>query len=119
MSLQLSTTRQDAFAVVSVAGDIDLETAAQLGDEALRAAQQDSAHVVLDLGGVTFMDSSGLKVLISIQRRAELAGGSLSLVDVPRPVSRVLSVTGLAETFPTYDSVDEVVASDSQAQPGS
>ena len=49
------------------------------------AALQDvSPHVVLDLTGVTFMDSTGLKVLLSIQRRADLAGGSFALAGVGR-----------------------------------
>jgi len=115
VSLQLSTTRSGTFAVLSVAGDIDLETAAQLGDAALAATQQDSRHLVLDLGEVTFMDSSCLEVLFSIQRRTVLAGGSLSLVDVPRNVLRVLTVTGLQDAFPTYATVAEVVEADPAA----
>jgi len=115
VSLQLSTTRSGAFAVLSVAGDIDLETATQLADAALAATQQESPHLVLDLGKVTFMDSSGLKVLITTQRRTELAGGSLSLVDVPRNVLRVLTVTGLLDAFPTYDTIADVVAADPAA----
>ena len=58
---------------MTVGGEVDLETASQLGDHALAALREVSPHLVLDLTGVTFMDSTGLKVLLSVQRRAELA----------------------------------------------
>lgn len=108
MDLQLSTSRQGPFAVVTVAGDVDLATAGRLDDEALAATSDESPHLVLDLAGVTFLDSSGLKVLVAAQRRTTRAGGSLSLVAVPRVVMRVLTVTALDKVFPIFDSVDDV-----------
>lgn len=112
MDLQLSTSRRGSFTVVTVEGDVDLGTAAQLGDETLAATREDKPHLVLDLSGVTFLDSSGLKVLVSTHRRTELAGGSMALAAVPRVVMRVLTVTSLDKVFPIYDSVDDVVAAD-------
>ena len=84
MDLDLSTHQLGERAVVSVGGEIDLETASQLGDHALDAVREVSPHVVLDLTGVTFMDSTGLKVLLTIQRRADLAGGSFAVVGASR-----------------------------------
>jgi len=112
MDLQLSTSRRGPFAVVTVAGDVDLGTADRLGDEALTAARDETPNLVFDLGGVTFLDSSGLKVLVAAQKRAEQAGGSVSLAAVPRVVMRVLTVTALDKVFPMYDSVDDVVGVD-------
>ncbi len=112
MDLQLSTSRRGSFTVVTVEGDVDLGTAAQLGDETMAAIREDKPHLVLDLSGVTFLDSSGLKVLVSTHRRTEQAGGSMALAAVPRVVMRVLTVTSLDQVFPIYDSVDDVVAAD-------
>ncbi len=50
------------------------------------------------------MDSTGLKVLLSIQRRADLAGGSFALAGVGRTVAKVLALTGLDQTFAIYDT---------------
>jgi anti-anti-sigma factor len=102
MDLDLSTRHDQDRAVVTVGGEVDLETAPQLGDHALTALQDVSPHVVLDLTDVTFMDSTGLKVLLSIQRRADLAGGSFALVGVGRTVAKVLALTGLDQTFAIY-----------------
>jgi anti-sigma B factor antagonist len=118
MDLLLSTTVHGPSSVVRVSGEIDLETATQLGDHAMSAIQDHGPFLVLDLGRVSFMDSTGLKVLISTQRRAGLAGGVLSLASVPRPVFKVLSVTGLVDVFDIYDDVDAAVAALTAAAAG-
>jgi anti-sigma B factor antagonist len=118
MDLQLTTTSHGPYAVVTVSGEVDLETASLLGDHTLAASQEVSPHVVLDLSRVTFLDSTGLKVLITAQRRAQLAGGSLALVGVTRPVMKVFSVTGLDATFAIYDTVEDAAATGPTADAG-
>jgi anti-sigma B factor antagonist len=113
MDLLLSTTSDGRCSVVRVSGEIDLESAAQLGDHALTVIRDVGPRIVLDLGRVGFMDSTGLKVLLSIHRRAELAGGELSLAATPRPVMRVISITGLEATFDLHDRVEDAVAAQS------
>ena len=112
MDLVLSTRQVDDLAIVSVGGEVDLETASQLGDHALEALRDVSPHVLLDLTDVTFMDSTGLKVLLAVQRRADLAAGSLAVAGTTRPVSKILALTGLDQTFALYDSVEAVPALD-------
>ena len=112
MDLHVSTARRGSFAVLTVVGEVDFGTAGSLADEAITATSGDTAHLVIDLGGVTFLDSSGLKVLVSTRKRAEQAGQSMSLVAVPRVVMRVLTVTALDKAFTFYDSVDDVVEED-------
>jgi anti-anti-sigma factor len=109
MDLDLSTRMIGERAVVSVAGEVDLETASELGDHALDALREVSPHVVVDLSGVTFMDSTGLKVLLTIQRRAQLAGGSFAVAGATRSVRKVLTLTGLDQTFALHDTVDEAI----------
>ena len=97
----------DDLAIVSVGGEVDLETASQLGDHALETLRDVSPHVLLDLTDVTFMDSTGLKVLLSIQRRADLAGGSFAIAGASRSVRKILTLTGLDQTFTIHETVDE------------
>ena len=112
MELDLSTRGYGDHAVVSVGGEVDLETATRLGDAALEALRHLSPHLVLDLSGVSFMDSTGLKVLLSLQRSAALAGGSLTVAGATRPVRRILTLTGLDQTLQLVDAVDAVDAVD-------
>jgi anti-anti-sigma factor len=116
MDLALSTSALDdpaggdgpTRALVTVSGELDLETAPELGDHALAALNDVSVHLVLDLRGVTFMDSTGLKVLLAAAHRADLAGGSLVLVAPNRAVSRILTLTGLDKTFVLADDLADL-----------
>ena len=105
MELDLSTSRVQDHAVVTVIGEVDLESAPELGDHALNALRNVSPRLVLDMSGVTFMDSTGLKVLLSLHQRTELAGGSLD-VCCSRAALRVITVTGLDRTLRLHDTVE-------------
>jgi anti-anti-sigma factor len=118
MDLALSTSALDdptgdgpsnpTRALVTVSGEVDLETAPELGDHAVAALKDVSVHLVLDLRGVTFMDSTGLQVLLATAHQADLAGGSLVLVAPNRAVNRILTLTGLDKTFVLADDLDDL-----------
>lgn len=110
MDLDVETRQLGEHAVVAVRGEVDLETASVLGDHALEALRSVSPHLVLDLAGVGFMDSTGLKVLLTIRRRAELSGGSFALAGASRSVRKILSLTGLDQAMTLHDSVHDVTA---------
>ena len=54
-------------------------------------------RTVLDLEDLTFMDSSGIAVVIRAKRRMETLGGSLTVVNIPRQAARVLETAGLGK----------------------
>ena len=82
---------------VQVAGEVDIETVPQL-QQALEDAAA-SASVVLDLTAVTFIDSSGVRVLVEFAQRNEDGPERFSIVSSP-PVDRVIDVTGLRDRLP-------------------
>lgn len=78
---------------VVATGEVDLATGARLTD-ALRAAQADARNVVLDLEGTTFMDMSGVRILLAAAERARAATGTFEIVHATAPVTRILTLTG-------------------------
>ncbi len=81
--------------VIFVAGEIDLCSAQRL-DAALTV----NSHLALvDMAGVSFMDSSGLNVLLSQRRRRLSQGGTLLIIAMSRAVERILEMSGLTPTF--------------------
>ncbi|MFJ7243028.1 STAS domain-containing protein [Kitasatospora sp. NPDC098652] len=79
---------------VRVSGEIDLDSAPDLRRELSRALA-DHRQVVLDLSQVTFMDCSGLNVLMEARNQADRNGARLALRGITRPVARLLELTGL------------------------
>jgi anti-sigma B factor antagonist len=94
MEFSLSARVSDRESVVSVAGDLDIATAGQLGDLLTQVLRAGSCWVLLDLAHVTFMDCAGLAVLVRAREASEVAGGGLCLLDVPRCVRLLLAMTG-------------------------
>lgn len=85
------------------------------GDVALRRAVSDALDggtrkLVLDLGGVTSMDSSGLGELVSSYTTASNRGARLVLANVPARVADILTITQLISVFEVYSSVDQAIA---------
>lgn len=84
---------------VTVAGEVDVDTAPRL-TTALLAAVRTAQHVVVDLTAVTFMDSQGLAALVRARREAEARGGTVSLTGVTPRIRKLLRITGLDVAFP-------------------
>jgi anti-sigma B factor antagonist len=87
----------EEHAVVSPHGDIDLSTAPAVQRAAFGTLALPIEQVTMDFAGVTFMDSSGLNMLVHVQRRAAELGIGFSLVHPGAGVRRVLQVTRLAD----------------------
>jgi anti-sigma B factor antagonist len=91
--------------VLQVIGDIDLVSTDYLRTELLSAVEHGT--VVLDLDGVAFCDSSGLRVLLEAARRAKTYGAAFRLAAPTAPVERLLDLTRadqVLEVFPDVDS---------------
>lgn len=82
---------------VSVEGQIDSHTVTSI-DDALAGVDAEQA-VTIDLSGVSFIDSSGLRVLVRADKRQSGGGGSLTIANPSEPVARLLQITGLDATL--------------------
>jgi anti-sigma B factor antagonist len=88
----------DAHATVLVlAGELDLETATELDRQLARIEESPATRVVIDLRGVTFMDSTGLSSIVRAHRAAESDGHTLQLRPGARQVQRLFELTGMNE----------------------
>lgn len=92
--------------VVEVGGEIDLHSAPRLREELGRAGAVSSPppRVVVDLAGVSFIDSTGIGVLVGALKRAREAGGELAFCNAQSRVQRVFEITGLLPVMPLYAS---------------
>lgn len=99
VTIELPTGPAERWPIVKVCGEVDIQTSPRLEEGLVSVLDQGLTSVVVDLGEVTFLDSTGLSVLIGALKRCQGAGGDLHLVS-PRPnVLRVLEITGLTDAF--------------------
>jgi anti-sigma B factor antagonist len=81
--------------VIPPAAEIDMATAPQLGTAVLDSLARGDRQVVVDLTGVRLIDSAGIGVLLSLQRRAHACGGEIVLANASEHVRRVFALTGV------------------------
>jgi anti-sigma B factor antagonist len=89
---------------MTLSGELDLYSARELEAAVLALSDRwPSAQVVLDVGEVTFVDSTGLGVIVRGMRRFRAHGGDVALRGPSHQTMRVLELTGLTEVFEILD----------------
>jgi len=100
-SLGVRSERGGEAHIIELTGELDLDGAPRL-EEALREAEAgDAASIVVDLGGLDFIDSTGLRLLVMAAERSP--DGRFSLLRGPKQVHRVFEITDLVDRLPFAD----------------
>ncbi|MGW4947284.1 STAS domain-containing protein [Actinoplanes sp. NPDC004185] len=110
MDLQLSARAARGCTVVRVGGELDMDTCPHLQDFLQEVTDSGALQVVLDCTDVTFMDSSGLGVLMVWFKELQDKGGRLCVAGVQQPVEYVLRVSAVDQVLKVYDTVDAAEA---------
>lgn len=97
--LRIDTVERDDSVVLAVHGELDISTSPLLDEALTRALATAAARVVVDLGAVSFMDSTALHVLIR-HARTEDGRARLRLTKGSRQTQRVIELSGVAEYLP-------------------
>jgi anti-anti-sigma factor len=105
----LNEDKENAF-IVTVSGRIDSETAPAFDAELTRAIGINS-NLVIDLKGVDYMSSAGLRAVTKASQAAEKAGGVVKLASVPKEIMSVMYTVGLDQKIGSFTTVDEAMAS--------
>jgi anti-sigma B factor antagonist len=95
--------------VLTLTGELDVTNADQ-AEEAVRVAWQESpSRLVFDLSRLTFMDSTGVRVLVRARRWATRHGATVVLTGLTPSVARIMEVTGLNRAFAIHATLDEAL----------
>lgn len=108
--LETSATTIGGASAIAVAGELDIETAPQLSEEVELAVWGTVGAFVLDLSGVTFLDSSGLHALLRARAYLAREDRSLVLVCPSGAARRVLDLASVLDTFVVYRSAEAAAA---------
>jgi anti-sigma B factor antagonist len=112
--MQIDIATNNGAAVVKPADNrLDLQVAAEFRAALLQLIESGQHRVVVDLGDVTFIDSSGLGALVSALKTLKMLkrDGDLRLANVQPPVVAVLEIIRLHRVFSSFPSVDQAVQS--------
>jgi anti-sigma B factor antagonist len=107
--LETATREIDGMRVLDVRGEIDVYTAPQFKEAVNDVLESGQKHLLINMAGVTYMDSSGFGALLSATKRLRPQGGSVTLIKCNSAIDRILRITKLNTIFGTYDNLDEAL----------
>ena len=110
MDVSVTSRASGDRTVVDVTGEIDVYTAPALREELASLIDSDHTDLVVNLTSVTFMDSTGLGVLVGALKKARTLGGDLQLVIDQEKILKVFRITALTQVFSIHPTVDEALA---------
>ncbi len=111
MNLKMSTRLVDGVTIVDCSGRIVFGDEAAALREFVKDLLSDHKQIVLNLGGVNYIDSGGLGTLVSLYTSARNAGGNIKLANLTQRVGDLLQVTKLLTVFDVYEGEDKAVRS--------
>jgi anti-sigma B factor antagonist len=101
--LSMTSERQGAVHSICLVGELDLASADAVQDELMRVEAGDADSIVLDLSGLTFIDSTGIRLLYSAAVRSRADADRLALLRGGPAVQRALQLTALVDHLPFAD----------------
>jgi anti-sigma B factor antagonist len=111
MQLRLSTRSMDGVLIVDCAGRIVFGEESAVLRDTVRKLISENSKIVLNLGGISYIDSGGLGTLVSLYTTAHNAGGNVKLANLTQRVGDLLQVTKLVTIFEVFDSEEKAVQS--------
>lgn len=106
--MQIATTPGTDRYVITVSGEVDLATSPELDVAIIAAIDSGTSSVAIDLTDVSFMDSSGLGVIVRGLKRCREADIDLDLVITNERVLKVFGITGLDQVIPIHASIEDI-----------
>ena len=107
--MNISERKIGVVTIIDISGDLTLGSASEsLRDKVNSLLQQGQRQLVVNLGAVSYMDSSGLGELVSAFATSKRQGGTLKLVNLTRRLHDLLVITKLSNVFDCFD--DEATA---------
>ena len=106
--LEVRTDDRNGLVHVALVGELDLSTVAKVQEELRRIEATSPPTLVMDLSKLTFLDSTGLRCIITADERAREEGRRVVIVRGPDPVQRVFAITRLEERLEMVDDAGTV-----------
>jgi anti-sigma B factor antagonist len=110
MNLKIDTRQANSVTVVACTGRIVSGEEATALRDGLKRVLTSSREIVLNLSGVTYIDSSGLGMLVGVYSSARSVGADIKLTGLGQRIRDVLQITKLVTVFEAYDNEQQAVA---------
>ncbi len=107
--MDIEVLELDGGAVVSPGDELDLLGYQPFAEKLVQLLEKGNKRIIIDLGRVTYVNSSAVRALLALSEKAGLAGGAILLAGVSGGARASLDAGGVLKAIPVYDTVDEAM----------
>jgi len=108
--MEFVVTNSGPVTVLTIVGRLDSNTSRELEDKVMGIIAGGSQRLLMDFGGVDYINSSGLRVLLMAFQHLKKSGGALHLCDIKDYMREVFEISGYNEIFPIFPGQAEALA---------
>jgi len=109
--MEIVSTQQNDVVILTISGSLDAMTSEQAVAQINLEFDKQHTKLVIDLSGVGFMSSAGMRIILATLQTARQKGGDLRLVGGSNNIRRTLEFSGFTKIMQMYDTVAEAVES--------
>lgn len=108
--MELTTTTMDQAVAMKATGRMDAVTAPAFEQECLRLREEGNTKVIVDLSGLEYISSAGLRVILGAGKALKKEGGILVFCGMSAMVKEVFEISGFSTIFSVHDTMEEALA---------
>ena len=108
--MQVVTSEQGCVVIIALTGRIDATTASSFETSCRELLDSGAKKVVVDLGGVEYISSAGLRVILTMVKASKAAAATLAFCSMQSMVAEVFKISGFSSMLPIYATRDEAVS---------
>ncbi|PLR95567.1 anti-sigma factor antagonist [Bacillus sp. T33-2] len=106
MNISIDVNETENYTEVSVSGEIDAYTAPKLRETLFPMSEKEGVKIVVDLTGVSYMDSTGLGVFVGVFKNVRAQNGEFKIVGLSDRLQRLFEITGLADIIDINSQIE-------------
>ena len=108
--MQINTTIQDGVSVTKIAGRMDATTVTEFNDECQKLLNSGSGRIIIDLEGLEYISSAGLRGILTMGKACKRAGKVLAFCSMQAMVADMFKLSGFTSILKVYPTLDEALA---------
>lgn len=106
MNIKIDMNENEELIEVNVEGEIDAYTAPKLREAVFPLSEKENVKIVIDLSGVSYMDSTGLGVIVGVFKSVRTHKGEFKLIGLSERLKRLFDITGLADIIDINSKIE-------------
>lgn len=109
--MEFKSTKLGSHTLIHLNGRLDISNSDEVDMKLAPDIQSGIGDIIINLSGIPYISSSGIRVFVSLVRELDVQGRKLKLCNITPPVKKIFDVVELLDLFEVYESEEEAIAS--------